>query len=246
MKYAIISDLHANREALEGVLKKIDTLGVDQVLNLGDVVGYYSHPNECVDIIRERKILSIMGNHDVVACGKVEPLYFNPTAAQAILWARQTLTDDNKEWLASLPDSRLINDELLIVHGSVKDRDEYLLFRPEIESSFLALENQHNNIHIVFFGHTHRRIFYEKESTSLYSGGKSDKLVLRKGARYLINPGSVGQPRDGDPRASFCTYDSEAAIVQYYRVPFDIDTVADAVKKLPFGESLARRLYRGV
>ncbi len=246
MKYAIISDLHANLEALQGVLAQIDTLDVDQVLNLGDTVGYYSHPNECVELIRERNITSIMGNHDVVACGKLEPVYFNPTAAQAILWARETLMDDNKKWIASLPDSRLINDEILIVHGSVKDRDEYLLFRPEIEASFAALENQHGDINVVFFGHTHRRIFYEKEGANIYSGGKNDKLVLRKGARYLINPGSVGQPRDGDSRASFCTYDSAAGEIKYHRVSFDIDKVAEAVKELPFGDSLARRLYRGV
>ena len=246
MKYAIISDVHANKEALKRVLEHIDTLDVDQVLNLGDIVGYYSKPNECVDMIRERNILSIMGNHDIVACGKLEPVYFNPTAAQAILWARETLTEDNKEWIKSLKDSRPVNDEILIVHGSVRDRDEYLLFRPEIESSFSALENQYNDIFVAFFGHTHRRIFYEKEGTNIYSGGKNDKLVLRKGARYLINPGSVGQPRDGDSRASFCTFDSKAGEVRHYRIPFDIDKVAADVRKLPFGDSLARRLYRGV
>ncbi len=246
MKYALISDVHANLEALERVLEKIDALKADQILNLGDIVGYYARPNECVDIMRQRNIVSIMGNHDVVACGKVEPVYFNPTAAQAILWARETLRPENREWIASLPDWREIGNDLLIVHGSVRDRDEYLLFRPEIENSFEALAVQHPNHRVVFFGHTHRRIFYERDNTNIYSGGKNDKLVLREGARYLINPGSVGQPRDGDPRASFAVYDSDTWQVQFHRVPFDIDKVAENIRQLPFGESLAKRLYRGV
>lgn len=245
MKYALISDIHANLVALTEVLKIIDAEKVDQTLNLGDIVGYYPWPNECVDLMREREIPSIMGNHDVVACGNQEPVYFNPTATQAILWARETLRPDNRKYICGLPDTRTIGKDLLMVHGSVWDRDEYLLYRPEIEKSFLALENKYPESSVVFFGHTHRRVFYEQDGTNIYSGGKNDTLKLRKNAKYLINPGSVGQSRDGDPRASFCIYDTTARQVHFHRVHYDIDKVAGAVGKLPFGESLARRLYRG-
>lgn len=246
MRYAVLSDVHGNLVALETVLAKIDEIGVDTILNLGDLVGYYTEPNKCVEIIREREIPSIMGNHDVVACGKVEPIHFNPTAARAILWARQELTEDNREWLAGLPDSRIIDDTVLMVHGSVRDRDEYLLFRPEIEHSFIALEDEYPDISVVFFGHTHRRIYYEQDGENLYAGGNSEKLVMREGAKYLVNPGSVGQPRDGDPRAAFCVYDTEAGEVTFHRLNFDIDKVAAEVREYAFGESLAKRLYRGV
>lgn len=246
MRYAIFSDVHSNLEALERVLEKIDEMRVDRVLNLGDLVGYYASPNECVDAVRERAITSIMGNHDVVACGRVEPVYFNPTAAAAVLWSRETLTDSNREWIRALPDSLIVDDSILMVHGSVRDRDEYLLFRPEIESSFESFSEQYPTLRVAFFGHTHRRIYYEDDGNNLYAGTKAEKLVLRPGGRYLINPGSVGQPRDGDPRAAFCVYDAEAAEVSFYRVPFDIDRTAERIRALPFGDSLARRLYRGI
>ncbi|MCZ7583877.1 MAG: metallophosphatase family protein [Deltaproteobacteria bacterium] len=246
MKYGILSDIHGNIEALNAALAKLDDLGVERLVNLGDAVGYYTAPNECVDRLRERDAVSIMGNHDVVACGRVEPVFFNPTAAQAILWARENLRDDNREYINGLPDSRKIADDVLAVHGSVRDRDEYLLFRPEIERSFDALETTYPGVRVVFFGHTHRRIYYEKESDKLYAGTSGDPLTLRGDSLYLINPGSVGQPRDGDPRAAFCVFDDEARVVDFHRVGFDTDKVAEAVRALPFGASLAERLYRGV
>ncbi len=245
MKYAILTDIHGNFEALEKVLAKTDELGAEKIVNLGDLVGYYTQPNECVDLIRSREAISIMGNHDVVACERIEPIYFNPTAAQAILWARDQLTPENKEYLAELPDQRKILEHIMIVHGSVRDRDEYLLFRPEIELSFAALENNHPGVTIVFFGHTHRRIHFEKEKDKLFAATSGDRLSMREGSAYLINPGSVGQPRDGDPRAAFCMFDSDAGEITFHRVPFDIDKVAAAVRKMPFGEPLAQRLYRG-
>jgi len=246
VRYAVVSDIHGNFEALTQIIAKAESEGFDKILNLGDMVGYYTTPNECVDLLRDRNAVSIMGNHDVVACGGVEPVFFNPTAAQAILWAREHLRPDNREYISRLPDQRRIGDELLMVHGSVRDRDEYLLFRPEIERSFEVLESSHAGIRVVFFGHTHRKIYYEKEGSRLYASDKPDKLVLRPGCLYMINPGSVGQPRDGDPRAAFCIFDTEARAVTFYRVSFDIDKVANAVRSLPFGESLAKRLYRGI
>lgn len=244
MRYAIITDIHSNLEAAKTVFEKIDGLNVDKVVCLGDLVGYYCNPNEIVRLMLDRQVTCIMGNHDVVACGRVEPLYFNPSAASAILWTRDQLTEDNINYIKNLPDSIVMDDTFRMVHGSVDDRDEYLLFRPEIEKSFEIMWNNPEKPKIAFFGHTHRRIYYEYDGSNLYQG-KEMTLELRDDTAYLINPGSVGQPRDGDPRASFCIYDVEKSTVEFHRIEYDIDNTAEKVKNLPFGEGLAKRLYRG-
>ena len=246
MKYAILSDIHGNFEALQKALDKIDELGAEKILNLGDLVGYYTEPNECVDLIRDRRAISIMGNHDVVACGRIEPIYFNPAAAQAILWARDQLTPENREYLAELPDQRKIDENLMMVHGSVRDRDEYLLFRPEIELSFAALQNNFPGVKVVFFGHTHRRIHYEKEKDELFAGTSGDALSLREGSVYLINPGSVGQPRDRNSLTSCAIYESEKNKVSFFRMKYDIKKAQDKIRKAGLPPSLAERLSLGV
>jgi diadenosine tetraphosphatase ApaH/serine/threonine PP2A family protein phosphatase len=245
VRYAIISDIHSNIEALSRVFEKIDELAPDQILCLGDLVGYYAHPNECIDLILERNVTCIMGNHDVVACGKVEPTHFNPAAAQAILWTRDQLTRDHIKFLSALPDSKKIDDNLLMVHGSVADRDQYLLFRPEIEQSFRLLRQLDELPTIAFFGHTHRRIFYEHDGKNLFSS-KADRFERVENTAYIVNPGSVGQPRDLDPRAAFCLFDSEKGEVEFFRVEYDIEATAEKAAELPFGEGLARRLFKGV
>lgn len=244
MLYAIITDLHANIEALSVVMDKIQEIKPDRILCLGDLVGYYSNPNECVSMIIENDVICTMGNHDVVACARVEPVYFNPAAAQAILWTRDQLTEEKKEYIASLPDSRVMDDTLHMVHGSMLDRDEYLLFRPEIERSFEVFKLNPDLPKVAFFGHTHRRIYYEHDGDNIYAG-RQDRLQLRPNSSYLINPGSVGQPRDGDPRAAFCLFDTKKQEVVFHRLNYDLDSTAQKVRELPFGESLARRLYRG-
>ncbi len=244
MRYAIISDIHANLEALNVVSAKIDELKPDKVVCLGDLVGYYCNPNEVVQWMIDREAICIMGNHDVVACGLVEPVYFNPSAARAILWTREQLDEQSSTFIRDLPDFRLVNDAFYMVHGSVADRDEYLLFRPEIEYSFQIIRSESDKPQVAFFGHTHRRIYYEFDDSNLYQGREMN-LDIRDDTAYLINPGSVGQPRDGDPRASFCLYDTEAKKVDFFRLDYNIDGTAEKVGKLPFGEGLAKRLYRG-
>lgn len=244
MRYGIISDLHSNIEATSKVLEKIDQLSIDKLICLGDLVGYYFNPNEIVELMIKRDVKCIMGNHDVVACGNVDPIYFNPSATAAILWTRDQLTEKKIEFIKNLPDFDEIDDAFRIVHGSVADRDEYLLFRQEIEKSFEIMENEEDKPRIAFFGHTHRRIYYEYKNSDLFQGREME-LKLEKDTFYLINPGSVGQPRDSDPRASFCVFDTDESMVEFYRVEYDIDGTAGKVRDLPFGESLAKRLYRG-
>jgi len=245
MRYGIISDIHSNIEAITTVFEKIDQLSIDRVVCLGDLVGYYFNPNEVVDLINKRDVKCIMGNHDVVACGIVDPIYFNPSAASAILWTRDQLNEKSIEFIKSLKDSNQVNEAFRMVHGSIADRDEYLLFRQEIEKSFEIMKNEPDLPKVAFFGHTHRRIYYEHKGDDLYQG-REITLKIEKDTYYLINPGSVGQPRDSDPRAAFCVFDTKESIVEFQRVEYDIDSTAEKVKELPFGESLAKRLYRGV
>jgi len=244
MIYAIISDIHSNLEALQVVLAKIDEIEAERVICLGDIVGYYSNPNECVDLIRSRKILCIMGNHDIVACGKMEPVFFNPTASRAILWTRDQLTPENKKFIEELSDAHIVVPHLRMVHGSILDRDEYLLFKPEIERSFREMAKYPELPKVSFFGHTHRKVCYEFDGINIYSS-KNERYRLRPDAYYLINPGSVGQPRDGDPKAAFLTFDTDEQEVVFYRIPYDIDQTVKKMQDLDFGEVLAKRLYRG-
>ena len=198
MRCAIISDIHANLEAFEAVLAKIDYFGVDQIVCLGDLVGYYANPNECVDLIRKRKIPTICGNHDAVACGMEEPWGFNPVALKASMWTRNTLRPDNREFLRNLPDVQKF-DTFLAVHGSPSSRNAYLFTWENVLPHFSVLEELQCSV--CFFGHTHSPGIFTKEG--VYTGDADSKFNLSDGTTYFINVGSVGQPRDGDLRATF-------------------------------------------
>ncbi len=240
MKYAIISDIHSNLEALRRVLEEIDKLGVDRIICLGDIVGYGANPNECVEIIRERKIESIMGNHDIVACGGKEPFDFNPVARDAVLWTRAALTAENRKFLHNLPEAREM-DGFLIVHGAISDSDLYVFSEYDAFSEFKLMKKWN----ICFFGHTHVRAYY------IFLGDDvcclSDyEFKIEPEAKYLINPGSVGQPRDRDPRSSFLVYDSEEAIVSFIRQEYDIELAKKKIIKSGLDRRLADRLYLGI
>lgn len=240
MKHAIISDIHSNLEALESVFQEIDKLGVDSTICLGDIVGYGGNPNECVEMIRERKIESIMGNHDIVACGKKEPFDFNPIAKEAALWTRATLTAENREFLRNLPEMREI-DDFLIVHGAISDSDLYILSAYDAFSEFKLMKRSN----ICFFGHTHVRMYY------VFLGGDvccpSDfEFKIKPKAKYLVNPGSVGQPRDRDPRSSFLIYDSEESVVRFIRQEYDTESAKKKIIESGLDRRLADRLSLGI
>lgn len=240
MKYAIISDIHANLEALEKSLRVIRSIGVDGIICLGDIVGYGANPNESIDLIKKIGAISIIGNHDSVACGKSDPHDFNPIARSAILWTRNTLTRDNKEYLLDLPHKREIED-FLIVHGAISDPDKYLFSEGDTIQEFELLKNQN----ISFFGHTHVSVFYELKDDKI-SGIYNDKLSIKEGTKYLINPGSVGQPRDRDPRASFLIYDNERKTVEYIRLEYDITSAQKKIIEAGLDMRLAYRLSLGI
>ncbi|HEX3034195.1 MAG TPA: metallophosphoesterase family protein [Thermodesulfobacteriota bacterium] len=240
MKYAVISDIHSNLEALSRVLQEIDEIGVDKIICLGDIVGYGANPNECVETIRERSIESVMGNHDIVACGKKEPLNFNPVARDAALWTRNALTPENREFLYNLPDTKEIVD-FIIVHGAISDPDLYIFSNYDALLEFGLMEKQN----LCFFGHTHVRVYY------VFQDGSVDyffdyELTINPKAKYLINPGSVGQPRDRDPRASFLVYDGQEGTVKFTRLEYDINSAQQKIIQAGLNKRLADRLSVGM
>lgn len=242
MRYAIITDVHANLEALTEVLSAISNFRVDRIFSLGDQVGYNANPNECVEILRERDIPCLMGNHDSRAAGLKEPLDFNPLAEKAILWTREQLKEENKFFLKRLPEKLLIDESFLLVHGSITDPDYYIFSFSDVLTNFNLMVGK--DIKICFFGHTHvRKSYCFKEGTVTEIREKN--FLLDPSSYYLINPGSVGQPRDGDPRASFLVFDTEKREISLFRVAYDIETAAKKILQQELPPYLAHRLFYG-
>ncbi len=240
MRYAIISDLHANMQAMTAVLEAVDAREIDQIVCLGDVVGYNADPNECVELIRRRKIPTVCGNHDAVACGMEEPYGFNPVALNAALWTREHLTPDNVLWLRNLPDL-LEFDHFLAVHGSPEDRDCYLFVWEDVLPHFEVLKRRDRPL--CFFGHTHSPGIYSTDG--MYTVDADSTFPIGEGKAFFINPGSVGQPRDGDPRASFGILDTDMREFELVRVPYDIQSASERIRKEGLPPFLAERLFEG-
>jgi diadenosine tetraphosphatase ApaH/serine/threonine PP2A family protein phosphatase len=237
LRYAIISDIHANVEAFESILGEIDDVSPDRIICLGDIVGYGASPNECVEIIKGLNITSLIGNHDKAACGLTEPIDFNPAARQAALWTRKELTDDNKDYLKSLPEEDA--DGFMIVHGAPSDPDKYILSARDAADEFPLIGEKN----LCFFGHTHVSIVYSLIGGSV-GFSRARELQLTAGSRYLVNPGSVGQPRDRDPRASFLIYD-DSGRAEFRRVEYPVEIAQKKIIDSGLDPFLAERLSYG-
>ena len=240
MRYAIISDVHANIEALEPVLERIDELGADQIVCLGDVVGYNATPNACADLLRERNVLSILGNHDAVACSLEDPWGFNPVALAAALWTREQLSPENLDWLKSLPDT-LNFGAFVAVHGAPRNHNTYLFSWEDILPHLYFLEDQ--NTSICMIGHTHSPGIFSADG--VYSVDDDSRFDLGQDKCFFINPGSVGQPRDGNPKAAFGILDTEANTFEQIRVPYAVEKAAQRVLAAGLPDFLAERLALG-
>jgi diadenosine tetraphosphatase ApaH/serine/threonine PP2A family protein phosphatase len=243
MRYAILSDIHANLEAFRAVLARIAELDADRIVCLGDVVGYNADPNECVDLVRSEGIACIMGNHDAAACGIEEPDNFNPTARAAVLWTREVLTAENREFLQGLPRHLQIND-MVLCHGSINETDQYLFEDSDIRANFSVMETLPIRPQVCFYGHTHMKAAYSLSGGAL-SRVVSDKIILAGGIRYLINPGGVGQPRDGDPQAPFLVYDTAERTIVFLRVEYDVAACQRKILRAGLPARLAERLTMG-
>ena len=242
MLVGIIADLHANLEATRAVLKELDRVNPDQIICLGDITGYYANPNEVVEIIRERGIPTIMGNHDAAVCGLEEPWFFNEKAQRAIKWQVSQLHKDHREWLAKSPTEMNVNNEILAVHGAPGNRDDYILDWLDAMRHLEYLVRAKKRV--CFFGHSHRATIYSERGMVPKSTENAYALSTAQN-RYFLNPGSVGQPRDRDPRAAFGLYESETKVFEFCRIEYDIDTAARKVVEAGLPPELARRLTLG-
>jgi diadenosine tetraphosphatase ApaH/serine/threonine PP2A family protein phosphatase len=250
VRLLVLSDIHANLDALEACLAAAPTF--DGVANLGDSVGYGACPNEVVDRVRAMGEIFVRGNHDRACSGISDAVDFNPIAFAAATWTKRTLTDENRAWVRDLPRGPITDPAwpgIQFVHGSPLDEDEYILSAPMAE---IALES--SPFAVTFFGHTHVQGIIGLHDRKLFAvnfeRGNRDQLELRRvaleeGARYLVNPGSVGQPRDGDPRAGFAAYDSEEKAITFFRVPYDVERAQHRIIAAGLPERLASRLTDG-
>lgn len=246
MKYLIISDLHSNLEALSAVFAQVKRKKFDRVLVLGDLVGYGASPNQVVDMVRRtRQAIVIRGNHDKVASGLESGENFNRAAMQSALWTRKKLTSENKAFLTRLPQGPvMVDNEIIVSHGTPIDEDAYIFSDYDAYEVFQVMDFK-----LCFFGHTHLPVIYAVSNQRLYTfrpNGERVKIELVSGFKYLINPGSVGQPRDKNPQASFAFYDSDNRTVTFKRVEYSIPKTQDKILKAGLPQSLANRLAFGV
>ncbi len=223
MRYAIISDIHANLEALSAVLRAADDAEVERTVCLGDLVGYYADPNGCIELIRQRGIPCVRGNHDTVAAGLKDPVGFPEIARRAIQWTEQQLTEENRSYLQALPLVQDIDGEFVIVHAALHpEPNDEVRIRSEADASLSLqlLADGYGGSRACFFGHTHHPAAYIMQDGTV-TRSIDQSFRLGDAAWCLINPGSVGQSRAADPRASMVVYDSFTRIVEFRRVGYD-------------------------
>jgi len=250
VRLLVLSDIHGNQEALDACLAAAPAY--DTVINLGDIVGYGASPNEVSERSRSLGKFWVRGNHDKAAVGLTDLSEFNPIAGIALLWTRSRLTPENLQWLQSLPQGPLQLAEVPgveFVHGSPLDEDQYLVTVDDANAPL-----QRAPVPVTFFGHTHLQGFFSTDGSEsdgfrpVYTTvGKAETVVfsLEEEMRYLINPGSVGQPRDGDWRAAFALFDSEARNVTFCRTPYNLKEAQDRILAANLPERLAIRLAAG-
>jgi diadenosine tetraphosphatase ApaH/serine/threonine PP2A family protein phosphatase len=246
MRYLILTDIHANLEALEACLSHARERRYDRALVLGDVVGYGADPNAVIEAIKVLNPLAIIrGNHDKVACGIEQADGFNPVAKRAARWMLDVLEPEHREWLAALPEGPEDVDDLVqICHGSPFDEDAYIFDELDAVRALKVSSRP-----LCLFGHTHYPITFELSAQRFDSSDPSaateTRIELRKGSKYLVNPGSVGQPRDGDPRAAYGIVDTIRRSVELFRVEYAIEVAQAKVIKAGLPEVLAQRLAVG-
>ena len=250
LRILLLSDIHANLEALEACLTAAPAF--DFVANLGDIVGYGGSPNEVIARSRDLGKIFVRGNHDKAATGLLDLDDFNPLAAIAATWTRDTLTPEHHQWLHALPQGPLSLEgfpQVQLVHGSPGDEDAYIVSIGDALVPLLALTTP-----LTFFGHTHLQGGFFANGSSAdgfrpeyrtVGQAETVSLHLKPSTRYMINPGSVGQPRDGDWRAAFALFDTEAQVVHFHRTPYNLKTAQERILSANLPARLATRLAAG-
>ena len=246
MRYLIFADIHGNLEALQAVLRFIQKKKIDQYIFLGDLVGYGASPNEIIQKVQALKPMAmIRGNHDKAVCGLDSIETFNPIAASAIYWTKEKILKRNLNFLNRLKlGPNIIEETITICHGAPFDEDYYIFGEFDAAEAF-----GHFQTSLCFFGHTHFPFVYA-EKDSLVEGtfieGETNEVRLEKDVKYLINPGSVGQPRDRNPRAACLIYDSDSRMLRFYRLEYNIEEAQRKILAERLPPALAERLSLGI
>lgn len=244
MRYGILGDIHGNLSALETVLACLAKDGVDQLVSVGDVVGYGAAPRECIALLREAGAIVVLGNHDAAVIGRLDMVYFNAYARDAVLWTRRAIVKEERDWLGVLPLACHL-EHCSVAHGT--------LYRPELFDYIQTPEDADPSLDIMplpvcFVGHSHvpvtlMRLRDDPTRTAYTVDAEID---IDEAYRALVNVGSVGQPRDEDPRTAYAVYDSELGRVWIRRVEYDIQREADRIRRAGLPPMLADRLFLGV
>jgi diadenosine tetraphosphatase ApaH/serine/threonine PP2A family protein phosphatase len=246
MRLAVIADIHSNLEALDRVLAQIDREGVEAILNLGDLVGYNASPNECLELLQGRNVWSLAGNHDLALLDPERAQHFNIIAYEALMWCRQQMHPEFVEFLHRLPLLREQPGSFLACHGTPASPDTYIAYHFQGKRVLKDLL-RHPNLRVCFFGHTHRRALWYRDirgKVALRQISPSE-VKLSPEEHYLINPGSVGQPRDGNPEAAYAIFDDEEFSIHFKSVPYDIGKAQRRILAAGLPPYLAERLALG-
>ena len=241
MRMALISDIHANLEALDAVLEHIDNQNIEIIHCLGDVIGYGPDPTACIEIIADRCKLKLLGNHEYVALGLIDNEKMNPVAKTSAEWTQDQLSDRDISMIADYDMDNEI-EGIHFVHASPFEPDKwhYLLNMGEAKHAFTFMDNP-----ICFFGHTHLPMVFSEESDGTIRQRSGMNFKLSKDTKYLVNVGSVGQPRDDDSRAAYGIYDTSSCKVEFHRVEYDIKKAQNKMIKAKIPEMLIERLELG-
>lgn len=248
MRVAVLSDIHSNIEAFQAVIRDIEDYQSDQILNLGDLVGYNASPNECVNLARDIGIRSIQGNHDQAACDPLIAEDFNIFARNAILWTRKNLIDENIQFLSELEKNFRLPCGLAC-HGTPDSTHNYIALPFQARATLKKMKKgAWGNVKVCLFGHTHKRKVWRMDVRGKVAPVEiplDGMIRLNEDEFYLLNPGSVGQPRNGDPRSSYFIYDTENNTVSFKLVKYDVTSTMKKITQANLPELLAKRLLDG-
>jgi predicted phosphodiesterase len=241
MRWAIISDIHANLQALEAVLRRADEVGWDRMICLGDIVGYGANPSECMDQVTARCEAVIMGNHDAAAVGLTDTSKFNPAARRSTEWTSAALSREHRRYLSGLP-YQAVFDGFEIVHSTPDEPSSWHYLMTEFDAAALYDSFETD---MLFYGHTHVPAVFSRQLDGIVEALEPESFSTRSEYSYIVNAGSVGQPRDGDPRASFAVLDTDEKRVEFYREEYDITLAQQRIIEAGLPEILATRLSHG-
>ena len=246
MRLAVIADIHSNSEALASVVAQLDREGVGAILNLGDLMGYNASPNECLELLQGRNVWSLAGNHDLALLEPERAQNFNIIAYEALMWCRKKIRPEFLEFLQGLPLLRKLPGSFLACHGTPVNPDTYIANHIQGKRVLNDLY-KHSDLRVCFFGHTHRRALWYRDIRGKVALRQISPALMQLSPEehYLINPGSVGQPRDGNPEAAYAIFDDEDFSIQFKSIPYDGSGAQRRILAAGLPPYLAERLALG-